>query len=95
MKLQEKKLNEVDVGSRNDIFKIKKVYYKCLSNTLFIRKTVRITNIENSDSFDKIIVGYTWKIGKAESEKVLNVKFHKNSKKNVNPYYRIEGSVLD
>lgn len=81
--------------SKVDVYRIIRINYKCKSNKNFVRKTMRITKIDNQSEFDKIIFVYSWNSKVPLKERVFDLIPHGNAKKNISPYYRLDDKTKE
>lgn len=87
------RVNKKNLSKKNEkIFIAEKVFYRSLVNKNFLRKTIRITNFNNPNSFKILVLGYIW-IDDSNTE--FNLKVHGNSKKDDRPYIRRSKSILE
>jgi len=94
LKLTTKKIKEIDdqIKFQNDIYEVSRYYYQCKSNTNFYRKIVKIRNLSEEKSFNKVFVCYYWKNDKKEEIELLA---HQNSTKTSRAFLRSTKTVLN
>lgn len=87
-------INMTNKRKTENTHKVSKIFYKCKANLCFKRKTIRLINIKDPKTLDKILFAYVWDKGTSELEKIIRPQPHGNCTKSTSEYVRLNRSSL-
>ncbi|CAF1145133.1 unnamed protein product, partial [Brachionus calyciflorus] len=76
------------------VYEIERIYFKCKANILFTRKSLRVADLKDLKSFQKLFLGYVWEEKINEWDKSIKIKPHGNCTKSVNEFIPLEKKTL-